>query len=149
MADANHSIGGAAAAVPTDAPGEEEQLALLDAVLTAIRRYAAQHLAQGLPMLPIEGTQPALPRQAEPPSPLTPKQRQILRYIALGFATKQIAYQLHLSPKTVAAHRVHIMERLDIHDLVGLVIYALRQGLVGLDDYSDPEQPDRLVRSRP
>lgn len=149
MADADHSIGAQATAAPAGTPEEEEQLALLDAVLNAIRRYAAQHLAQGLPMLPVEGTRPALPQQAEPPSPLTPKQQQVLRHIALGFATKQIAYRLHLSPKTVAAHRMHIMERLDIHDLVGLVIYALRQGLVGLDDYSDPEQPDRLVRSRP
>ena len=149
MADADHSIGAPATAAPAGTPEEAEQLALLDAVLTAIRRYAAQHLAQGLPMLPVEGTRPALPQQAEPPSPLTPKQQQVLRHIALGFATKQIAYRLHLSPKTVAAHRMHIMERLDIHDLVGLVIYALRQGLVGLDDDSDPEQPGRLVRSRP
>ena len=148
MADANHSIGGPAVAVPAGAPGEEEQLALLDAVLMAVRRYAA-HLAHRLPITAVSESQASTSRQAAPPVPLTPKQQQILRYIALGFATKQIAFQLNLSPKTVAAHREHIMERLDIHDLVGLVICALRQGLVGLDDYNDLGQPDRLVRSRP
>ena len=113
------------------------RLALLDTVLAAIRSGAEQYLSQALESEP--PTPPnisaALPRQPAEPSPLTRRQRQVLRQMALGFVTKEIAYQLHLSPKTVAAHRMHIMERLDIHDLAGLVIYALRKGLVGLDDY--------------
>lgn len=113
------------------------QLALLDTVLAAIRSGAEQYLSQtgeGETPTPA-GVATELPRQQVEPSPLTRRQRQVLRQMALGFVTKEIAYQLHLSPKTVAAHRMHIMERLDIHDLAGLVIYALRQGLVGLDDY--------------
>lgn len=72
------------------------------------------------------------------PDPLTPRQRDVLRRVALGQGTKEIAYELRLSPKTVAAHRAHIMERLGIRDLAALVIYALQQGIVDIGEYGDP-----------
>ena len=50
--------------------------------------------------------------------------------IAEGYTTKQIAQTLHVSVKTVETHRMQLMERLDIHDVAGLVRYALRMGLV-------------------
>jgi DNA-binding NarL/FixJ family response regulator len=46
--------------------------------------------------------------------------------MALGLSTKQITYELRRSPKTIAAHRAEIMQRLRIRDIAGLVIYALR-----------------------
>ncbi|MFZ6719040.1 response regulator [Undibacterium sp. Ji49W] len=60
---------------------------------------------------------------------LTPRQRQILQLIAEGDNTKEIAYRLNLSGKTVETHRAQLMERLDIHDVPGLVRYAIRKGL--------------------
>jgi DNA-binding NarL/FixJ family response regulator len=50
--------------------------------------------------------------------------------IAEGQTTKEIARTLHLSVKTVETHRTQLMERLDIHDVAGLVRYAIRVGLV-------------------
>ncbi|MGE5650725.1 MAG: response regulator [Bacillota bacterium] len=66
------------------------------------------------------------------PSPdmLTPRQREILVLIADGASTKQIARQLDLSPKTVETHRAQLMERLGIHDMAGLIRFAVRTGLV-------------------
>lgn len=66
------------------------------------------------------------------PSPemLTPRQREILVLIAEGASTKQIARQLDLSPKTVETHRAQLMERLGIHDMAGLIRFAVRTGLV-------------------
>lgn len=74
--------------------------------------------------------------QAEVSSPidaLTLRQREVLRLVAEGNSTKQIATRLGLSAKTVEAHRAAIMERLDIHDLAGLVRFAIRSGLVTHD----------------
>ena len=61
---------------------------------------------------------------------LTPRQREILQLIAEGNNTKEIAYLLGISVKTVETHRLQLMARLDIHDVPGLVRYAIRSGLV-------------------
>ncbi len=64
---------------------------------------------------------------------LTPRQREILQLIAEGKSTRDIAETLHLSVKTVETHRAQLMERLDIHDVAGLIRYALRKGLISAD----------------
>jgi DNA-binding NarL/FixJ family response regulator len=61
---------------------------------------------------------------------LTPRQREILQMIAEGKTTKQIASTLKISVKTVEAHRLQLMKRVDIHSVPGLVRYAVRNGLV-------------------
>jgi len=61
---------------------------------------------------------------------LTPRQRQILQLVAEGLGTRQIAERLFLSVKTVETHRAQIMQRLDIHDVPGLVRFAIRHGLL-------------------
>ncbi|WP_406696300.1 response regulator transcription factor [Singulisphaera sp. Ch08] len=66
--------------------------------------------------------------------PLTPRQCEILRLLAEGQTTKGIARRLGISDKTVEAHRAQLMERLGIHDLAGLVRYAIRTGLVGPEE---------------
>jgi DNA-binding NarL/FixJ family response regulator len=74
-----------------------------------------------------------LERVGGPISPLeqlTPRQREILQLIAEGKNTKEIAHTLGISVKTVEAHRLQLMARLDIHDVPGLVRYAVRSGLV-------------------
>lgn len=65
---------------------------------------------------------------------LTPRQREILQLIAEGNSTKSIARKLELSVKTVETHRAKLMARLDIHDIAGLVRYAIRIGLVIPED---------------
>ena len=64
---------------------------------------------------------------------LTARQREILQMIAEGKSTKQIAFQLEVSVKTVETHRAALMGRLDIHDIAGLVLYAVRHGLISVD----------------
>ncbi len=64
---------------------------------------------------------------------LTARQREVLKLVAGGKSTKEIAYALNLSVKTVETHRAQIMERLGIRDVAGLVRYALRTGLVPPD----------------
>jgi len=61
---------------------------------------------------------------------LTARQIQIFKLIAASNTTKQIAYDLDLSEKTVAAHRSQIMARLGLHDVGGLQSFAARHGLL-------------------
>jgi NarL family two-component system response regulator LiaR len=61
---------------------------------------------------------------------LTSRQRQILQMIAEGQGTRQIAERLSLSVKTVETHRAQLMQRLEIHDVPGLVRFAIRHGLL-------------------
>jgi DNA-binding NarL/FixJ family response regulator len=61
---------------------------------------------------------------------LTPRQREILQLIAEGNSTKEIAQKLIVSVKTIESHRIQLMERLGIHDIAGLVRYAIRMGIV-------------------
>ena len=62
--------------------------------------------------------------------PLTPRQRETLRLIAEGKNTKEIAHELGVSVKTVETHRAQLMERLGIHEVAGLVKYAIRTGII-------------------
>ena len=64
---------------------------------------------------------------------LTSRQREILQLIAEGSTTRDIAETLHLSVKTIETHRSQLMDRLDIHDIAGLVRYAIRTGLIASD----------------
>src|SRR5690349_5439572 len=64
---------------------------------------------------------------------LSPRQREVLRLIAEGRTTKQIAQTLEISAKTVETHRSQLMERLNIHDVAGLVRYAIIVGLVDVE----------------
>jgi DNA-binding NarL/FixJ family response regulator len=64
---------------------------------------------------------------------LSPRQREILQLLAEGNSNKEIATVLKLSIKTVETHRKELMERLGLHDVAGLVRYAIRMGIVQAD----------------
>jgi DNA-binding NarL/FixJ family response regulator len=66
----------------------------------------------------------------DPLDALTPRQREILQLAAEGHSSKEIAQRLQLSYRTVETHRAQLMERLGVHDLAGLVRFAVRVGLV-------------------
>jgi DNA-binding NarL/FixJ family response regulator len=68
--------------------------------------------------------------ETSPLDQLTPRQREILQLLVKGQTTKKIAEALFISVKTVETHRAQLMERLGIHDVAGLVRYAIRVGLV-------------------
>jgi len=65
---------------------------------------------------------------------LSPRQVEVLKLVAEGKTTKQIALELNISVKTVETHRMTLMERLDIYDIPGLVRFAIRVGLVTLEN---------------
>lgn len=65
---------------------------------------------------------------------LTSRQREVLQAIAEGRTTKEIAGLLGISVKTAESHRMQLMQALDIHDIAGLVRFAIRTGVIGAGD---------------
>lgn len=110
----------------------DELPVLLRAVMSGQRYLSpaiASHVVDGF-LLNASGP-PSLP--ADPLALLTPRQREILQLVAEGRSTKEVAQLLHLSVKTVETHRAELMARLDIHEVAGLVRFAIRTGLVTAD----------------
>ena len=64
---------------------------------------------------------------------LTAREQQVLRMVAEGRSTKDIAADLFISPKTVDNHRANIMEKLNLHNTIELVRYAAKLGLIDID----------------
>ena len=64
---------------------------------------------------------------------LTPRQLEVFRLVTAGNTTREIARRLKLSAKTVESHRGEVMKRLGMHDVVTLMRYAVRVGMVPLD----------------
>ena len=64
---------------------------------------------------------------------LTPREQQIMRMLAEGLATKEVASKLCISPKTVENHRANIMEKLNLHSTIELIRYAAKLGLIDID----------------
>lgn len=106
----------------------EELAAALQAIFVG-RRYLSEAIDARL----VEGLLGARDEHHTSLDALTPRQRQILQLIAEGFGTRDIAERLHLSVKTVETHRAQLMERLGIHDVPGLVRFAIRMGIVSPD----------------
>lgn len=75
-------------------------------------------------------TDPQRFEPAPPPTILTPREREVLRLIAVGKSTREVADLLGVSYKTIDAHRANIMGKLDLHKVADLVRYAVRRGLV-------------------
>ena len=65
-----------------------------------------------------------------PADPLTPRELEIVKLVAEGFTSEEIAETLVISKKTVEHHRSHILEKLGMRDRVELTRYAIRRGLV-------------------
>jgi two-component system, NarL family, response regulator NreC len=72
-------------------------------------------------------------RAASGDDPLSGREREVLQLVAEGRTSKEVAILLHMSPKTADSHRMNIMKKLDIHDVAGLVRYAIRRGLIHLE----------------
>ncbi len=81
----------------------------------------------------VAGFVEGLAAERNPLAGITPRQREILQLIAQGYATKAVALRLAISPKTVETHRAQLMNNLRIHDVPGLVRFAIRAGLITAD----------------
>jgi len=80
--------------------------------------------------------QPASPNGHAPNEPLTGRQKDVLARLARGLSNKEIAYEVHITPKMVDHHRATLMARLDIHDVAGLTRYAVKNGMLNLEGLS-------------
>ena len=102
---------------------------------SAIRMVARgeRYLSPSISRRIVELLQEKSPDQRSPLERLTPRQREILQLIAEGKNTKEIASLTCLSAKTVEFHRAQLMDRLNIHDIPGLVRYAIRAGILPLE----------------
>jgi DNA-binding NarL/FixJ family response regulator len=89
-----------------------------------------RYLSPAISKQVLEGIAEGRPLEADPLAGIPARQREILQLIAEGKHTKEIASILGVGVKTVETHRARLMERLDIHDVAGLVRFAIRAGLV-------------------
>lgn len=118
--------GGAAGFIPKRAASSELKQAI-DTVMSG-KTYVSHEIAQE----GVSATEGAPPAQ-EWLDRLTPRQREILILIAEGKSMKQIARTLNISVKTVESHRAQLTERLEIHDIAGLVRFAIKMGLIKVE----------------
>jgi DNA-binding NarL/FixJ family response regulator len=72
-----------------------------------------------------------LQREGRPAVPLSPREREVIRLIALGNSSKEIARIMAISPRTVDTYRSRSMEKLGLHSLADVVRYAVQAGMVG------------------
>ena len=116
----------------TDADGHQSLYAAGQRERQALEQYArlVRALTDAFPKAP----KPAKRRNARfsdlKGKPLTDREREVLELIAEGLSSKEISAKLKISFKTAVAHRYHLMEKLQIHDVVTLVRYAHRNKLV-------------------
>lgn len=113
-----------------DTTADELELALE----TVVRgeRYLSPAVAQAIVDQALEQGRPAT--ASGEVRKLTARQLETLRLIARGKSTREIATGLGLSVKTVETHRGQLMKRLQIFDVAGLVLFAIREGIISLDD---------------
>lgn len=121
---------GAAGFLPKGAASAELRLAI-EHVMGG-KKYLSPSIEQ---KAAFESTRNA-PHGHSTPGELTPRQGEVLMLIAEGHSTKDIARSLNISVKTVETHRAQLMDRLDIHDIASLVRYAIKIGLVSIEERS-------------
>jgi DNA-binding NarL/FixJ family response regulator len=92
------------------------------------RRYVGAEFADAVLATLID---PAKSR--DPLAQLTPREQDVVRYLAKGRRGKEIARDLALSRKTIDTYRARAMDKLQVRDLAGLIRFAIRQGMVPLD----------------
>ena len=119
---------GAGAYLLKNAHPDEVEQAIRDVVSKGF--YVNDHVAQTMlkGMSRKRQPTPALPQNSD----LTPKEVEVLRLICLEQTTPQIAEQLFLSPRTIEGHRKRMLEKTGAKNTAGLVMYAVRYGLVNI-----------------
>ncbi len=73
------------------------------------------------------------PRLSDPYQKLTPREREVLQLVAEGNTSAQIAHRLFTSPRTIEAHRAHVMHKLGLRTKTDLIRYAFKRGMLRID----------------
>lgn len=123
------------AAVQSGAWGYLSKTDSFDHIIKAVRKVTSGQFAYPPEVLErfelVDGHfRPKCGTTGTPVSTLTPRELEVMRLIAKGLSTKEIAAVLHRSAKTIDAHRTSLMKKLQIDDRVELTRYAIREGLV-------------------
>jgi len=120
-------------AIKSGAAGYVPKRALGSELVLAIRavHHGDSYLYPSAAAAVIEGYR--YQTEEEPYDALTAREREILKLIAEGHTSREIADMLFISLKTVLGHRAKIMEKLDLHNRTELVKYAIRKGLVSMN----------------
>lgn len=124
------------AAVEAGAAGYVLKDCALEELAFAVRQVALGHsyLSPAVAATVLDDYAAHLSGQARPARvALSEREREVLQLLAEGHTTRDIAGQLHLSPKTIGSHRERIMKKLDIHSVAGLTKYAVRHGYTSED----------------
>ena len=108
-----------------------DQLIQAIRAVVAGQAFLSPEVASGIIEL-ANGRQPG-PRDSSAAATLSPRQREVLRLLADGKSSKEIAGELGLATRTVESHRCEIGRRLDLHSVAELVKYAIREGLTSLE----------------
>jgi DNA-binding NarL/FixJ family response regulator len=95
------------------------------------RRYLSQKISEGVIDDYVRLRDQAM--DDDPLSRLSPREREVLQLVVEGKSSAEIAEALFLSPKTIETYRSRLMQKLDIHDIPGLVKFAIQHGLTTLD----------------
>jgi DNA-binding NarL/FixJ family response regulator len=111
--------------------GAHEELVEAIRAVESGHRFLSTEITGSLVRAAVEGTpQPRDPTR----TPRTPREREVLQLVAEGHASKEIATRLHLSVRTVEQHRRRVSEKLDAHGVADLTRWAIREGLVSLEE---------------
>ena len=95
--------------------------------------HGDSYLSPSVARLLVEDYQQGGERMAQDPyEQLTDRERDVLKLVAEGFTTHEIADLLKVTPKTVEGHKTNLMAKLDIHNRIELVKYALRKGIISI-----------------
>lgn len=106
-------------------------------LITAIRKAAEnQHyLSEPFAKKAIEMyTKMASVEDSDPYSTLTTREREVLQLVAQGLSNNEVGLKLSISPRTVEVHRANVMRKLDLKSQADLIRFALKRGLMGLDN---------------
>jgi DNA-binding NarL/FixJ family response regulator len=95
------------------------------------RRYLSPPLSERAIESYMEKAQTA---ELDPYETLTTREREILHLAAQGYSATEMATRLFLSPRTVETHRANLMRKLDLHTQTDMIRYALRRGIIPLDN---------------
>ncbi len=82
----------------------------------------------------MEEAGPAAPGTDDPYESLTDREKQVLKLVAEGRSNKEVAEVLGISVKTAMSHREHVMEKLGVHNRTELVRFAIRKGVIRVED---------------
>ncbi|MBC7235821.1 MAG: response regulator transcription factor [Chloroflexi bacterium] len=109
----------------------EELLLAIEAIYRG-QAFLSPSISRGVIEKFLQATEEALPPDKF--NELTPREREVLQLIAEGCTNQEIANRLHISIRTVETHRANLMKKLDIHTTAELTQYAIRRGIINLNN---------------